>query len=168
MSKPRLPHRLRGTVRPRSAAGPRCAVCRDPRLYEITGMLASGMSQRAVARKYGFTQMVMNTHAREHMGAALLEHNLCQPVLDQIRLLNRRTLRILSEAEDGETKDPNVALAAIREARHNLELIAKLTGELKNPEPAEPTRVEIVYVDKQLVVPQSSEASERPAIEPMG
>jgi hypothetical protein len=34
------------------ALGPRCAVCRHPRLFEITGALASGMSQRAVARKY--------------------------------------------------------------------------------------------------------------------
>jgi hypothetical protein len=81
------------------------------------------------------------------MGAALLEHNLSQPVLDQIRLLHQRTLRILAEAEHGRWRDPSIALGAIRECRHNLELIAKLTGELKSPAPAEPTRVEIVYVE---------------------
>jgi hypothetical protein len=136
--------------------------------HPITGTLASGMSQVAVAKKFRFTQPTVWKHANEHMGAALLEHNLCAPVLDQIRRLNQRTLRILSEAENGKTKDPNVALAAIREAGHNQELIAKLTGELKHPEAAEPTKVEIVYIDKPLIVPQASEppAIESPAIEP--
>jgi hypothetical protein len=117
------------------------------------------MSQRAVARRFGFTQEIMRRHANTHMGAALLAHNLSAPVLDQIRRLNQRTLRILSEAEHGKWRDPAIALAAIRECRHNLELIAKLTGELKSPEAAhEPVRVEIVYVDKQLVVPRASDS----------
>jgi hypothetical protein len=109
------------------------------------------MSLNAVARKYGFTPPVVWKHAKQHMGAALLEHNLSAPVLDQIRRLNLRTLSILTKAEHGK-RDPAIALQAIRESRHNLELIAKLTGELKNSEAQEPTRVEIVYVDKQLVL----------------
>jgi hypothetical protein len=137
-------------------------VCRHPRLNQITTDLAAGMSQNAVAKKYGFTQPVVWHHAREHMGAALLEHNLSQPVLEQIRRLNQRTLRILAESESGKYRDPSIALQAIRESRHNCELIAKLTGELKSPEKAEPTRVEIVYVDKQLIAPSlpSSRVSE--------
>jgi hypothetical protein len=119
------------------------------------------MSLNAVARKYGFTPPVVWKHARQHMGAALLEHNLSAPVLDQIRRLNLRTLSILTEAEHGK-RDPAIALQAIRESRHNLELIAKLTGELKNPEANEPTRVEIVYVDKQLVVNDREQNSPLP------
>jgi hypothetical protein len=56
---------------PRSALGPRCAVCRHPQLNEITGTLAMGMSHRAVAKKYGFTQPVVSHHVKEHMGPAL-------------------------------------------------------------------------------------------------
>jgi hypothetical protein len=126
---------------------PNCKVCKDPRLLEITGALASGMSARAVARKYGITHATLTKHKNEHMGLAALE----TPVLDAIRRLNQRTLTILDKAEQGR-RDPNIALQAIRESRHNLELIAKLTGELKSPEANEPTRVEIIYVDKQLVV----------------
>jgi hypothetical protein len=59
---------------------------------------------------------------------------MTQPVLQQIRRLNQRSLRILTEAEHGKWKDPAIALQAIRECRHNLELIGKLTGELKSPE----------------------------------
>jgi hypothetical protein len=112
------------------------------------------MSYNATAKKYGFTTPVVWKHAREHMGAALLEHNLSQPVLDSIRNLNQRTLHILADAEHGKWKNPEVALKAIAQARSNLELIAKLTGELKQPQANEPTKVEIVYVN---AVPRGSE-----------
>ena len=80
-------------------------------------------------------------------------------MLDQIRLLNQRTLRILAEAEHGKWKNPSVALDAVRECRRNLELIGKLTGELKSPEANahEPVKVIIEYVDKQLVVEHTSQ-----------
>jgi hypothetical protein len=146
-----------------SAAGPRCAVCRHPQFHLITTDLAVGMSQRAVARKFGFTQETMRTHANKHMGAKLLEHNLTQPVLDQIRMLNQRTLRILGEAEHGKYRDPTIALQAIREARHNGELIAKLTGELKTSAPTnEPVVVRIEYIDKQLVVESNNQSNTPP------
>jgi hypothetical protein len=148
----------------RSPAGPRCAVCRHPQLIDITTDVAHGMSQPAVAKKCGFTQPVLWKHVHEHMGLALLEYSLSRPVLEQIRRLNLRTLQILERAE--RKNDPTIALAAIRESRHNLELIAKLTGKLKSPEAAhEPVRVEIVYVDKQLVVPRASDSEPPSAME---
>jgi hypothetical protein len=113
------------------------------------------MSHRAVARKYGFTHPVMDKHVNEHMGPALLEHNLSAPVLDQLRKLQRRTLAILEDAE--REQDGALALDAIGHARRNLELMGRLTGELKHEEPHEPTRVEIVYVDKQLVVERAGD-----------
>jgi hypothetical protein len=80
------------------------------------------------------------------MGPELRSYVLCEPVLIQIKKLNARTLAILDRAE--QEHDLATTLAAIRESRHNLEMIAKLTGELRNPEANEPTKVEIVYVDK--------------------
>jgi hypothetical protein len=76
-----------------------------------------------------------------------------------------RTLRALEGAE-GKKGDPTLALAAIREARQNLILIGRLTGELKNPEPAEPTKVEIVYVDKMLAVERERAGTDRPSLAP--
>jgi hypothetical protein len=157
----------RGGARPNSLAGPRCKVCRHPQLKLITTDLAAGLSQNAVARKYGFTVPVVWKHVHQHMGAKLLEHNLCQPVVDQIRMLNQRTLKILGEAEHGKYRDPTIALQAIREARHNGELIAKLTGELRTTSPTnEPVKVVIEYIDKQLVVESNNQSnSAPPAIE---
>jgi hypothetical protein len=85
------------------------------------------------------------------MGPELRSYALCEPVLIQIKKLNARTLAILDRAE--QEHDLAIALTAIRESRHNLELIGKLTGELRNTEPSEPTHVEITYVDKQIVTP---------------
>jgi hypothetical protein len=49
-------------------------------------------------------------------------------LLEQVSALHRRTLAILGRAEvEGEHK---LALAAIREARSNLELLGKLMGEI--------------------------------------
>ncbi len=50
-------------------------------------------------------------------------------LLEQVSALHRRTLAILGNAEvEGEHK---LALAAIREARNNLELLGRLMGELR-------------------------------------
>jgi hypothetical protein len=49
-------------------------------------------------------------------------------LLEQVQDLQRSTLDILAEAE--KSKQYRTALSAIREARSNLELLAKLLGEL--------------------------------------
>jgi hypothetical protein len=126
-------------------------------LYQISAALAAGRSERDVAREFGFRQALMNVHAREHMGDALVQYNLCQPVLQQIRVLNQRALRILAEAEDNH--DSATALQAIRECRHNLQLLARLTGEWRKDEPQEATIVEIRYIDVPLS--ESRRASDR-------
>jgi len=51
-------------------------------------------------------------------------------LLGEVRDLHDRTLTLLSEAEQGGRKDRKDALAAIREARSNLELVGRLTKEL--------------------------------------
>jgi hypothetical protein len=50
-------------------------------------------------------------------------------LLDQLKDLQRRTLAILQAAE--QDNDHGMALKAIKEARGNLELLAKLLGELQ-------------------------------------
>jgi hypothetical protein len=74
--------------------------------------------------------------------------------LGEMRKLNTRALRILAEVEG--TKDHATALTAIRECRRNLELIAKLTGEL-DPRAAGETpggslQVTVIYAAKAAMV----------------
>ena len=84
---------------------------------------------------------------------------LSEQVVVTTRKLNARTERILDTAE--ENKDYTVALQAIRECRRNLELIAKLTGELDPRAPGEGSngslQVTVVYADKAAVQVGSSE-----------
>jgi len=132
-------------------------------LREITSALASGASINSVAKQFHFTTPTMWKHAKRHTGAALLATNIAEPTLTAIRRLNERTVKILDAAERG--KDPTTALAAIREARRNLELIGRLTGELResgNGGGDGRLQIEVTYIDKQLVVSQS--APEQPLL----
>lgn len=73
-------------------------------------------------------------HRDDHLAATLskaqdaIEVAQADSLLDQVRSIQRRTLGILDQAED--TGRLGTAVMAIREARGNLELLAKLVGEL--------------------------------------
>jgi hypothetical protein len=153
-----------GVARPRSPGGPRCVVCCSPHLHEITSTLARGMSQNAAAKRFGFTQQILWRHCKLHQGAALVEHNLTEPVVHELRRLQRRCDQILAKAEDAE--DLPTALKAVHECRENLLGIARLTGEDKSVQKAEPTQVVITYVDRpQVVVERASDTEPNAAIE---
>jgi hypothetical protein len=59
------------------------------------------------------------------MGPALLEYNLTEPVIHQLRRLQWDRQRILREAQ--QRQDFDLALQAIGPARHNLALMSRLT-----------------------------------------
>jgi hypothetical protein len=139
----------------RRRPGRPCHLCSHARLAEATADIAAGASLRVVGAKYGCTAPAVLKHIRRHMGAALLAQDLTRPVLDQLRNLQRRTDRLLAQAELAQ--DLPTALRGVHEARENLLGIARLTGEDKSAQRAEPTRIEVIYVDKQLVVQPASQ-----------
>jgi len=122
---------------------------------------------RTIEARYAVSRSAIDRHVRSHVCEALRRLAaaekesmsladaavIVEPVLGEMRKLNARGLRILQEAE--EAKDRGTALAAIRECRRNLELIAKLTGELDpraaGETPGAPLTVVVQYVDKQLI-----------------
>lgn len=113
----------------------RCTVCDHSARAEIDRALASGAkSNRAVAAQWQLTPAAVHRHARSHVASDLRRAREAADVaradslLDQIRSLHARTLRILANAEAA--GDATTALRALREARGGLELLAKLLGEL--------------------------------------
>jgi hypothetical protein len=141
-----------------------CSVCTHPQTREISTDLFSGMSYRAIQKRYGVKPTALCVHLREHVAAPL--RRLCEaerrladdaalvaPSLLEMRKLNERTLRILSLAEV--SKDYDIALRAIGESRRNMELISRLTGELDPQSVAEDGKLEvrITYVDRPLPEP---------------
>jgi len=112
-----------------------CTVCAHSEVGAINKALISGDPYRSVAHRYAsLSEAAVQRHKENHLPATLAKAKEAEEVaqaddlLDQVRGLQARTLAILEAAE--ETREHRTAFAAIREARSNLELLAKLLGEL--------------------------------------
>jgi transposase-like protein len=112
-----------------------CTVCSHPDREAIDRALVSrDASNRRIASQHDVTERAVRNHKANHLPATLMKAQDAQEVaeaddlLGQVRDLQARTLSILEAAEGA--SQHRTALSAIREARSNLELLAKLLGEL--------------------------------------
>jgi hypothetical protein len=112
----------------------RCTVCGHPERHSIDEALVSGAPYRSVAKRFGLSESAVYRHKTEHLPAHLLKARQVEEVaqaddlLEQVRNLQAHALDILERAE--KAGDLRTALAAISQARGNLELLGKLAGEL--------------------------------------
>src|SRR5215216_6663076 len=113
----------------------RCTVCDYPERHSIDEALVSGAPYRSVAKRFGLSESAVYRHKTEHLPAHLLKARKAEEVaqaddlLDQVRNLQAHVPDILERAE--KAGDLRTALAAISQARGNLELLGKLAGELQ-------------------------------------
>ena len=111
-----------------------CTVCEHPDREAVDEALVGGASNRSLASLYDVSEAAVRRHKANHLPAKLVMAQAAEEVaqaddlLDQMQDLQARTLAILEAAES--TNQHRTALSAIREARSNLELLAKLLGEL--------------------------------------
>jgi hypothetical protein len=112
----------------------RCTVCDHPERRGIDEALVTGAPYRSVAKRFGLSESAVYRHKTEHLPAHLLKAKEVEEVaqadelLEQVRNLQAHALQILERAENA--GDLRTALAAISQARGNLELLGKLAGEL--------------------------------------
>src|SRR3712207_5636594 len=113
----------------------RCTVCDHPHRGEIDlALVGDRAAKRRIASQHGLTERAVRNHKANHLHQTLAKSQDAQEVaqaddlLRQMRALQAKTLSILLRAD--RTGDLRTALAAIREARGNLELLASLVGEL--------------------------------------
>ena len=111
-----------------------CTVCEHPEREAIDRALVGETSNLSVSSLFGVSESAVRRHKVNHLPAKLVMAQAAEEVaeadslLDQVRGLQDRAYAILGKAEAaGELR---TALGAIREARGNLELLAKLLGEL--------------------------------------
>ncbi len=111
-----------------------CTLCEHPKREEIDRALVGETSNLSISSVFGVSESAVRRHKANHLPATLAKaHGAGEAargdnLLEQVGDLQRRALGILDRAEEaGELK---TALSAIREARGNLELLAKLLGEL--------------------------------------
>lgn len=111
-----------------------CTICTHSERPAIDMMLVNGSAYRTVAERFGASPSAVLRHKSDHLPSTLAKAQEAKEVanadslLDQIRSLQATTLRILSKAENAGAFVP--AVLAIKEARGNLELLAKMLGEL--------------------------------------
>jgi transposase-like protein len=112
----------------------RCTVCDHPERHSIDDTLVTGAPYRSVAKQFGLSESAVYRHKTEHLPAHLLKARQVEEaahaddLLEQVRNLQTHALDILERAE--KAGDLRTALAAISQARANLELLGKLAGEL--------------------------------------
>ncbi|ALD13129.1 hypothetical protein [Clavibacter capsici] len=113
----------------------RCLICQHPDRADIEADMAGGKSNVAVAEHYGsFSRDAVRRHRDSHLSpslkavAAKRETAGAVKAIDRVEDLYTRASGILEAATaDGQA---GVSLAAVRELRGLVELLAKLTGEL--------------------------------------
>ena len=126
-------------------AGSRCTICNHPARPQIDLAIATGLSKRAVAARFGASRDAVWRHAQAHltseMRAALatkllqregdtrrilLEEGAC--VTEALKAIRGPLFSLYLVAVD--TGDSKAAAALSGRLHENLALIAKLTGEL--------------------------------------
>ncbi len=113
----------------------RCTVCTHDRRADIDQALVARRSFRYIAGQYGVSKSALVRHHDDHLPAALVkaqeatEAAQADALLAQVVGLKDRAISILDTAEAEE--DLKAAIAAIREARGCVELLAKLAGQLQ-------------------------------------
>ena len=113
-----------------------CTICSHEQRFAIEELLATRQSTyRGIARKYGVSEDAVSRHVKAgHVSQLLVlaadaeRAARADSLLDRIEALHSRTLAILAAVEG--TDEHGTTLAAIREARRNLELIGEVTREL--------------------------------------
>ena len=114
----------------------KCLVCSHEQREAIDRALVAGETLAAIAALYCVSKDSVGRHKAKHLPATLVkaeeasEITKADELLQQVRDLQERALAILGKAEA--QHDLKTALRAIREARGNLELLAKILGEIES------------------------------------
>jgi hypothetical protein len=111
-----------------------CTVCAHPEAFAINeALVIEKASNRGIARQYGVGDDSVQRH-RKHIPEMLANASRAEEIakadslLDRVEDLQKETKEVLDEVK--ETDLYGARLGAIREMRHNLELIGEVTKEL--------------------------------------
>src|SRR5215831_3871666 len=107
-----------------------CTLCSHQLRQQIDELLLENTSFRAIAERFNLSLGAISRHRSHCLAAALQSRKTesAETVYTRVERLQQRTEKILDAAERDD--DRMIALASIREARRNYELLGRLNGEL--------------------------------------
>ena len=111
-----------------------CSICTHAQRADIDAALVRRDSLRDIAGRFGVSRSALARHSDEHLGPALAkaqdahEETHALDVLKQLRAINGACLAILQEAR--QQRDAHTALKAVDRIQRQIELQAKLLGDL--------------------------------------
>ncbi len=111
-----------------------CTICRHPQRNEIDKALLAGAPLRDIARRFESSRAALFRHKQNDFPKRLAkakqaaEEAQAGTLFERLRAINRETGKILAEARG--SKRHTIALGAIARAEKQLELEARLLGEL--------------------------------------
>lgn len=111
-----------------------CTVCSHAERAQIEAALVAGTSNRRIATHYGLTEASVRRHVSEHVKQQIAESREAREeaqsldVVKQLKAINGTAFAILAEAR--RAQDHDIALKAIDRIQRQLELQAKLLGQL--------------------------------------
>ncbi len=115
-----------------------CTICNHPERAAIESALVLGTSYRDIALQFGIGHMAVQRHASEHVQEAVKQSQEATEeargldVVKQLKNINDITLAILKESRDA--KKNGMALFAIDRVIKQIELQAKLLGDIDTPQ----------------------------------
>jgi uncharacterized protein with von Willebrand factor type A (vWA) domain len=111
-----------------------CTVCTHEQRLEIERALVRREAYRAISRQFSIGRDALGRHVKEHLADRLKKASeeedvrAALDVLEQLKTINGASLDILKEA--GQLRRSETALKAIDRIHKQIELQAKLLGEL--------------------------------------
>ncbi len=111
-----------------------CTVCAHGERSVIEQEIAVGTSAQKISALFRVSPDAVQRHKAEHLRPTLIETRKADDderaldVIKQLRAINGASLRILHEAQQGQ--DPQTALKAVDRIQRQIELQAKLLGQL--------------------------------------
>lgn len=147
-----------------------CRVCALPKRHEIDVALVEGVSLSNLSAAYKVTEDALARHRDKHLPAALVKAQEAREIargdvlLSEVKGLHSTTMRILTRAE--EAGDLKTVLSAVREARSNLLLLARMADQIEgvkqasdfSEESTEWTRIRSVILEALEPYPEAHNA----------
>jgi len=119
-----------------------CTICTHPERAKIEAAITAGTSYRHIASQFSARYKSIERHAIDHIQETIKQTQAAKEeaqsldVVKQLKTINAVTLAILNEARAG--KMHALALSAIDRVQKQIELQAKLLGDIDKPAPQIP------------------------------